>query len=92
MKAILEADLQKGALLVSRSNVDVFDNGYSWLITFVEQTDTVSTLFADTMLLTGTNATVEIEFVNNSPRELRGKVHVFQATSKSGLFVEQAFL
>ena len=90
MKLILETDLQTGAVLVSRSEVDVYDNGYSWLITFVEQTDPVSTLFADTTMLTGTNSTVEINFVNYSPREIRGKVHVF-LNSGSG-FVEEAFL
>ena len=90
MKAILEQDLGCIGLLVSRSDIDVYDNGFSWLITFAGQTDDVSILLADTTLLTGTNASVHIQFINRSPSPLRGKAHVFLHTG--GAFVEEAFL
>jgi len=90
MKTILENDLSTGNLLVSRSDVDEYDNGYSWLITFAGQTNEVSILYADTLLLTGTNASVDIRFVNEYPAELRGNVHVFLNTGSE--FVEEFFL
>lgn len=90
MKAILEQDLGCIGLLVSRSEVDIYDNGFSWLITFAGQTDDVSIFLADASLLTGTNASVQIQFINRSPSPLRGKAHVFLNTG--GAFVEEAFL
>ena len=34
LKEILEEDLSVGSVFVSRSNVDVYDGGYEWLVTF----------------------------------------------------------
>jgi len=90
MAAILEQDLLTGAVLVSRSSVDIYDNGYSWLITFVDQISNVDILVADSTSLTGTDATVEVSFVNPSPPSLRGKAHLFVLTD--GLYIEEAYL
>jgi hypothetical protein len=98
MKDILEADLQCGALLVSRSDEDVYDGGYAWSITFTGQTERVPILEADTTNLVGSNASVEIAFINESPPEIRGKTHVFALVTSgdmkgtSGEFIEEAFI
>ena len=44
LEVILEADLSVGNVLVSRSNVDAYDGGYQWLVTFQEQTLNVPSL------------------------------------------------
>jgi hypothetical protein len=95
MKHILETDLEGiGRLLVSRSNVDSFDGGYSWLVTFLSSDqDKVAHVFeADTTFLTGSNATVAINLIHGNPLPLRGKAHLFQRPSAISPFVEEFFL
>ena len=51
------------------------------------------TLFeADTTELLGSNARVDISFVNSAPPRLRGLTHVFQQDEVDGEFVEQIFV
>lgn len=95
MKYILETDLPPiGELLVSRSNMDAYNGGYSWLITFLSSdSDSPVNLFqTDTILLRGTNATVVVTIVNPTPHFLRGKAHLFQRSSFTSKFVEELFL
>lgn len=91
MKIILENDLHTGTLIVSRSNVDVYNNGYAWTITFVDQTNQVNIMDSDTTSLLGKNASVQIRFINTSPPTLRGKTHVFQYSNVVNQYVEQLF-
>lgn len=95
MKAILQTDLPPiGNILVSRSNMDVFNGGYSWLVTFLSSdSDNVATLFqSDTTALKGTNASVVVNLINPTPKNLRGKAHLFQRSSFASQFVEEMFL
>jgi hypothetical protein len=92
LKTVLEDDLDTGFLIVTRSLVDEYNNGYSWMITFVEQIDTVMLFESDKVDLTGKDADIVISFVNPSPPHKRGKTHIFQLDSVTGLFVEQMFL
>ena len=95
MKYILEADLPRiGKLLVSRSNMDAYNGGYSWMITFLSSdSDSPVDLFqTDTSSLSGTNATVTIKLLNPTPHFLRGKAHLFQRSSFTSPFVEESFL
>jgi len=91
MKIILENDLQTGTLIVSRSDADVYNNGYAWTITFVGQTSQVNIMDSDTTSLLGKNASVQIRFINPSPPTLRGKTHIFQYSSIVKQYVEQLF-
>ena len=94
MKAILEADLSTGDIIVSRSNQDAYNRGYEWRISFMEIDDTVNLPIADANTLTGTNARVVVEYVNPYPTEVRGKSHLFQRVSDSSdaKFVEEVFV
>jgi hypothetical protein len=98
MEEILEKDLSIGRVIVSRSNVDVYCNGYQWLVTFQEQTGRVPLFEADTSNLAGTNPMVTIQYSNEHTEEVRGKAHVFTLASiesnqaSEGYFVEQGFL
>jgi hypothetical protein len=91
MKSILENDLQTGNLIVSRSNMDVYNNGYAWTVTFVGQTGNVNLMESDGTSLLGKNASVRIDFVYPSPPTLRGKTHIFQYNKLLKQYVEQLF-
>lgn len=91
MKSILENDLQTGDLLVSRSNIDVYNNGYAWTITFVGKTQQINIMDSDATSLLGKNASVQISFIYPSPPTLRGKTHIFQYSYLLKQYVEQLF-
>lgn len=92
LQNILEEDLNTGSLLVSRSSVDAFDGGYSWSITFLEGSTNVNLFEADVSSLTGSDATVEISYINPAPPSVRSTVHVFKRQDSSANFIEQIFL
>jgi len=98
LEAIMEADLNCGNVLVSRSEKDIYNNGYSWMITFMAQKEAVPLLQADASLLTGTEARVEIGYVNMFPPEVRGISHIFEKSRietkyhSNGDFIEEVFV
>lgn len=93
MKRILEEDLGTGKVIVTRSPQNLYDQGYTWTVTFVGQTARqVNILVADDTMLTGTDARVVIEYVNEVPEILRGLTHVFTRDEHDFDFVEKAFL
>eukprot|EP00981_Chlorochromonas_danica_P010183 scaffold3051_cov167-Ochromonas_danica.AAC.42 len=92
VKTILERDLPIGEVMVSRSEVDVYDGGYEWLITFMTYPHFVNTFVADSSRLTGSNASVIVAVVNATPPDLRHNTHYFERTSGSANFVEEAYL
>jgi hypothetical protein len=92
MKIILEEDLKTGDLIVSRSKVDVYNRGYAWRVTFIGlATTTVSLMEGDAHTLTGTNARVEVTFINEAPPEVRGLSHIFQRqdSAMTSKFIEE---
>lgn len=89
---ILEDFPVGGDLLISRSNIDVYNGGYSWQITFSGLTGDVPILSSNPDQLSGTNATVMIEYLSAPPFEVRGIAHIFDRKSASFPFVEQVFL
>lgn len=92
MKKILQADLPIGEILVSRSNVDVYNGGYSWLITFTGLDSEINLFTSDVSKLKGTNASVVMSFVNTNPQQRRSLTHLFQRDAIATKFTEQAFL
>lgn len=93
LKRILEEDLGTGRLLVSRSAENLYDGGFTWSVTFLGQTARqVNLLVADTTMLTGTDARVDIEYVHEVPEVLRGLTHVFTRDENDMEFIEKAFL
>ena len=93
MAIILQEDLNTGKVLVSRSGIDAYNKAYTWLVTFVGQTEAVSLPTPDWSGLFGTNASVNVSFVSPSPPSLRGKAHVFQKFhDTNNKYVEQFFL
>jgi hypothetical protein len=93
MKTIIEQDLQTGTVLVSRSNMDMYDKGYAWSITFVGAIEAVPLFSADSSDLFGTNATVTVQYLSPNPVALRGNAHVFhKAKDTDGQYIEQLFL
>ena len=96
---ILQADLNTGPLLVSRSNANLFDGGYVWSVTFLSMDifangyNFVPQLSGDGSALTGTNASLTVTFLHPSPARLRGKTHIFQRAGGGygSLFSEQLF-
>jgi hypothetical protein len=96
---ILQADLNTGPLLVSRSNANQFDGGYVWSVTFLSMDvfangyNFVPQLSGDGTSLTGTNASLTVTFLHQSPPPLRGKTHIFQraGAGAGSLFHEQLF-
>ena len=97
MEQILQNDLGCGDVIVSRSNKDVYNNGYSWMITFLGQKQDVPLFQADSTLLTGTGARVDIGYVNTFPPAVRGATHIFERSRTQhvynplGDFVEEMF-
>jgi hypothetical protein len=93
LRRILEEDLGTGRLLVTRSPQNLYDGGYTWSITFIENWERhVPILEADTLRLTGTNASIDIDYVNPSPMPIRSLTHVFTRDSHDDFFVEKAYL
>ena len=93
MKQILEEDMPSlGKVLVTRTNVNAFDGGYNWTVTFVDHTSHVHIFDFDTQELTGTNPTVTVAYVHPNQASLRGKMHLFHRDSFNEDFIEQMFL
>jgi hypothetical protein len=92
MKIAIEEDFKLGTVLVSRSNPTIYDRSYSWQITFVGATYPISLFDADWSDLFGSNATVEVSFINPTPPRLRGKAHVFHNVDSTVGYVEQFFM
>ena len=92
MVNILQNDLLTGSVLVSRSNVDVYNRGYVWSITFVDKVMDVPLLQADYSELTGTNASVVIQLINPTPPEVRSLTHIFQRANAQSPFTEEVFV
>ncbi|RYH30929.1 hypothetical protein EON65_03875 [archaeon] len=92
LKYILEADFPVGELIVTRSRVDPYDGGYEWLVTFMRYPYEASLFSVDISTLSGTNASVEVTWVNPNPVKLRSNVHFFERASSSSNFVEQVYL
>jgi hypothetical protein len=92
LKILLEQDLFTGELIVSRSNMDVYDKGFAWTITFLGQKQPLPPFVGDPSNLNGVNATVTVNLLNPYPPVVRGVSHIFQRPSPTQNFVEQAFL
>ena len=89
----IQFDLNTGTVLVSRLPQNTVTSGYTWLITFVGQSDNVSTLSATWGSLLGHNATVIVTLTSPSPEEIRAVTHVFKLEENdASLFVEELFL
>ena len=95
-RRILENDLKTGPLLVTRSNMDIYDGGYAWTVTFLTRSHVPTNNFeaVDDGLLTGTNAKIECTVLNPTPPIKRGKTHLFTRNHEDNDidFEEQVFL
>jgi hypothetical protein len=92
LKTILQDDLHTGPLRVWRSEMDAYDGGYMWKITFVSRDMDVPLFESDIRLLTGTNASVEVSYINKMPHRIRGLTHLFNRPDSASKFVEELFL
>ncbi|CAM9924718.1 unnamed protein product, partial [Discosporangium mesarthrocarpum] len=99
LKSILEEDFVLGVgvseLVVARSGPDVDTGGYQYSIIFLEETETVPELLVDDSEVTGPNAYVSVEVLNEVPGKLRGVTHVFARQVPGDVestFREQCFL
>jgi hypothetical protein len=92
LQNILEEDLHTDKLLVSRSNVDIYNGGYLWSITFMRFRGQVDNFLTDGSALTGTNSSVTATMIVSNPPKLRNLVHLFQYNSSSDSFDEQLYL
>jgi hypothetical protein len=95
-RRVLESDLLTGPLLVTRSNMDIYDGGYAWTVTFLTRSHVPTSNFEHVKddLLTGTNPKVECTVINPTPPIKRGKTHVFTRIDDvdNTDFEEQVFL
>eukprot|EP00752_Nemacystus_decipiens_P003960 g3626.t1 len=99
LKNILEEDFGLGVgvseLVVVRSGMDESTGGYQYTVIFLEETDVVPKMLVDDSTVSGPNAYVSVESLNEVPGKLRGVTHVF-ARQVSGdvdsSFREQCFL
>ena len=95
-RRVLESDLKTGPLLVTRSNMDVYDGGYAWTVTFLTRSHVATSNLepVEDGLLTGTNPRIVCTIVNPTPPIKRGKTHVFTRIDATNdiEFEEQVFL
>ncbi len=92
LKRILEDDLRTEKLLVSRSDVDVYNGGYIWSVTFLRYRQDVDNFITDSSLLLGTKASVTATLRVSTAPKIRNLVHVFQFNYSTSLFTEQVYL
>ncbi|CAM9102436.1 unnamed protein product [Scytosiphon promiscuus] len=99
LKTILEEDFGLGVgvseLVVARSGVDDSTGGYQYSIIFLEETGDVPQMLVDDSLVSGPNAYVNVESLNEVPGKLRGVTHVFARQIPGDVdssFREQCFL
>ncbi|CAM9122390.1 unnamed protein product, partial [Hapterophycus canaliculatus] len=99
LKTILEEDFELGVglseLVVARSGVDESTGGYQYSIIFLEETGWVPQMLVDDSTISGPNAYVKVESLNEVPGKLRGVTHVFARQISGDVdssFREQCFL
>lgn len=92
---IIEHDLQSGQVLVSRSDVDIYNGGYIWMVTFLGrsvQGIDVALPIPEFSGLLGPNASATTKWIFTSPPLTRSNTHVFQRDQSTGRFSEQLFV
>ncbi|CAM9763265.1 unnamed protein product [Pylaiella littoralis] len=99
LKNILEEDFGLGVgvseLVVARSGVDESTGGYQYTVIFLEETEDVPQMLVDDSMVSGPNAYVNVENLNEVPGKLRGVTHVFARQISGDVdssFREQCFL
>ena len=85
----LEADLDTGELIVTRSNADA-TGGYKWMLTFVESENNIPQMAAEYSSLKGSNAKVDIDVVVPLAPVLNRHVYIF--TRSGSTWTEQVTL
>jgi len=83
LQSILMNDLYTGKIVVTRSHIDSNNNGYQWLVTFIDLLGDISLFTPHYSNLYGTNAEVIISYYVPSSVDLRGNAHVFLLTNNT---------